>query len=187
MGGGVSTNHKSSNRIELSWFSQHFLNFYCFDLIPPINPPTHPPTHHTIHPPMGGEFFRDFKSSNGIEISWLVQALSNFNWFQGSIPWGSGRWVDGGGGGYGCVGVSHAHTLTHMHMHACTCMLNMINMLNMDASVGGHLQFYTCVCMHVHACMCMWGHTPCPQMPRDTPHPPAPSPELQGGQNTKIQ
>ena len=27
MGGSVSTNHKSSNRIELSWFSQQFLNF----------------------------------------------------------------------------------------------------------------------------------------------------------------
>ena len=26
MGGGVSTNHKSSNRIELSWLGQNFLN-----------------------------------------------------------------------------------------------------------------------------------------------------------------
>ena len=85
-----------------------------------------------------------------------------------------------GGDGHGCVG--------GCHMHAHTCMLNM---LNMDVSMSVAIcNFYTCinvcVCMRMHACacVCVWGHPPGPQMP---PHPPAPSPELQGAQNTKIQ
>ena len=56
--------------------------------------------------------------------------------------------------------------------------------------VSGHLQFYTCVCMCVCACTWMCVHVgtpPCPQIPPDTPDPPAPSPEPQGAQNTKIQ
>ena len=56
---------------------------------------------------------------------------------------------------------------------------------------GGHLQFlYVCVCVCVCVCTCMCVHVgtpPCPQMLPDTPHPPAPSPELQGAQNTKFQ
>ena len=70
-------------------------------------------------------------------------------------------------------GVSHAHThtCTCMHMHICThtCMLNMINMLNMDASMLVAIcNFYTCV--HACACMCMHVGTPpyaprCPQTP----------------------
>ena len=113
----------------------------------------------------------------------------------GPPPWADGRWVDGGGGWYECVeGCSmHAcmHTHAHAHTHACTCMFNMLNMLNMDASMLAAIcNFYTCInvrvcmCMHAHACACVWGHPPCPQMP---PHPPAPSPEPQGAQNTKIQ
>ena len=147
---------------------------------------------------MGGEFFTDFKFSNRIEISWLVQALLNFYWFWGSTPLGDGGWVHGGGGGggYGCVGgVSHAHT----HAHTCTHMHARMHMHVKHANhakhgclhVGGHLQFlYVCVCacacmrMHVH----VWGDTPlCPQMPLTPPHPTAPSPELQGAQNSKIQ
>ena len=45
MGEGVSTNHKSSNRIELSKLGQDLLNFLSFDLTPPIDPPNHPSTH----------------------------------------------------------------------------------------------------------------------------------------------
>ena len=125
---------------------------------------------------MGGEFFTDFKSSNGIEISWSVEVLSNFKWFRGSTPLGGGRWVDGGEGRYGCVGgVSHActhahtctqtHTRTHMHVkhakHGCL-------------HAGGHLQFYTCVCACACVCVCVraCGDTPpCPQIPPDTPPP----------------
>ena len=102
-------------------------------------------------------------------------------------PWGGSRWVDGGGGGHGYVGGCPMHAC----MHACTCMLNMLNMLNMDASMSAAIcNFYTCinvhVCMwvHVRACACVWGH---PAMPPDAPPSTCPSPEPQGAQNTKIQ
>ena len=119
---------------------------------------------------MGGEFFTDLKSLKGIEISWIVQVLSNFYWFWGSTPLGGGRWVDGAGGGYGCVGRCPIHTHMHTHtcMHACTCMLNM---LNMDASMSAAIcNFYICIhvcaCVHMHACACVCvGIPPCPQTP----------------------
>ena len=118
---------------------------------------------------MGGGFSTDFKSSNGIEISWLVQVLLNFYWFWGS-PLGGGWWVDGVGVGMGVWGCP-MHV--HMHTHAHTCMLNMINMINMDASMSVAIcNFYTCICMCMHACVCMWmcvATPPCPQMPPDTP------------------
>ena len=66
-------------------------------------------------------------------------------------------------------------------MHTRTCMLNMLNMPNMDASMLAAIcNFYTCINVHVH----VWGDTP---MSPDAPHPPAPSPEPQEAQNTKIQ
>ena len=50
-----------------------------------------------------------------------------------------------------------------MHMHAHTCMLNMLNMLNMDASILAAIcNFYTCInvrvfmCVHARACVCVW-------------------------------
>ena len=49
MGGGVSTNHKSSNRIELSRLGQDLFNCQSFDLTPPIDPLTHPTTHTPTH------------------------------------------------------------------------------------------------------------------------------------------
>ena len=56
--------------------------------------------------------------------------------------------------------------------------------------VGGHLKFLymrlcACACVHVSVHVC--GDTPHPLDAPDTPHPPAPSPELQGAENTKIQ
>ena len=42
---GVSTNHKSSNRIELSRLGQDLFNCYSFDVISPIDPPIDPHTH----------------------------------------------------------------------------------------------------------------------------------------------
>ena len=107
----------------------------------------------------------------------------------GVHPLGGGRWVDGGGGGYGYVGgVPCTHTCTRTHIHACThartCMLNMLNMLNMDASMSAAIcNFYTCinvcvcVCMHAHACACVWGHLP---MPSDVPPPTCPLPRAAG-------
>ena len=125
---------------------------------------------------MGGKFFTDFKSSNRIEISWLVQALLNFYWFRWSTPLGGGGWVDEGGGGYGCVGgvpCTHTcmHTYTHMHMHVKHANHAKHGCLH----VGGHLQFlymYTCAYVHVRACVCMGGHSP---MPPDAPHIPPPT------------
>ena len=157
MGGGVSTNHKSSNKIELSWLCQHLLSFSGFDLIPPINP-NQRHTHQTMHPPMGGRFSTKFKSSNIIELSSLVQVLLNFDWFQGSPLWG---WqvVDWVGWVLVCGGVHHAHTSTCMHacMHAHTHMY-VKHDKHGCLHVGGHLQFsiqYTCACVHAHVCACM--------------------------------
>ena len=121
---------------------------------------------------MGGEFVTDFKSSNGIEISWLVQALSNFYWFWGSTPWGVADGCMGVGVGMGVGGgvpCTHMHACTHMHVkHANHAKHGCLH-------VGGHLQFlymYTCVYVRVHACacMCVCGDTPpCPQMPLTPP------------------
>ena len=137
-----------------------------------------PSTHQTIHPPIGGEFSTDFKSSNRIKSSWFIQVLWNFYWFRG-CPQGSGGWVDWGGGGYGYVGVSHACTHAHatMHAHAC-CKHDKHGCLH----GGSHLQFlymytYLCVCvcacmqflyMYTYLCVCAHGCTcvgtpPCPQ------------------------
>ena len=135
---------------------------------------------------MGGEFCTDFKSSNGIEISWLVQALSNFYWFWESTPWGGDRWVDRGKGGYGCVGRCPMHT--HMHMHACMHMhVKHANHAKYGClHVGGHLQFlymYTCVYVRMHTCACMClcvGMTPMPPDAPDTPPPTCPLPRATG-------
>ena len=113
----------------------------------PINPPNHPPNYAPTH---GGGFSTKFKSSNRIELSWLVQVLLNFDWFWGP-PLGVGKWVDWVGLGWVwiCGGVHHAQTCTCMYTP--TCMLNMINMgVSMLVAI---CNFYTCihVCMHVHA------------------------------------
>ena len=134
---------------------------------PWTHPSIQPPTHQTIHPPMGGEFFTDFKSLNGIEISWLVQVLLNFYWFWGSPM--RGWWMDGWGwrSVWVCRQVSHA--CMHAHAHTCTCMHMHVkhdkHAKHGCLHVDGHLHFlymYTCACMHVHAC----GDTP---MPPDAP------------------
>ena len=132
---------------------------------------------------MGGEFFTDSKSSNGIEISWLVQALSNFYWFWGCTPLGG--WQMGGlewGWVWVCGGVSHAHihaharTRTHAHTHMHVKHAN--HAKHGCLHVGGHLQFlymYTCAYVRVRACacVCMYGGTPphAPRYPQTPPHP----------------
>ena len=114
--------------------------------------------------------------------------LSNFKWFRGSTPLGGGRWVDGDGGWYGCVVGCPMHARMHTHAHTCThtrtCMLNLLNMLNMDASMSAAIcNFYTCInvrvcmCVHAHACACVWGHPP---MPPDAPPPTCPLPRAAG-------
>ena len=171
MGKGVSINHKSSNRIELSWLSQDLFDFLWFDLTPPINPPNHPPTHQTIHPPIGGEVSTDFKSSNRIKI--FVQVLLNFYWFgwstwvgmgvggglNGSLGmvWGWQGWCGDDRDDMGMTGTTwgwRGRQGRH-HYH--------------DKHVGSHLQFFTCVCACMCACACVCMHV---DMCGDTPMPP---------------
>ena len=64
---------------------------------------------------MSGGVSRDFKSSNGIAISQLVQALLNFDLFRGS-PLGDGDGSIGIGNGER-MPPAHAHTC--MHMDTC--------------------------------------------------------------------
>ena len=149
-------------------------------------PPTHPPNHTPTH---GWEIFHKFQIFKRNWNILISSSIIKFLLIPGVHPLGV---VDGWMGvGVEWVWVCGGVPCTCMHTHVRTCMLNMINMLNMDASMSAAIcNFYTCI--HVHACMCMHvracGDTPpCPQMPPDMPHPPAPSPELQGGQNTKIQ
>ena len=149
---------------------------------PSTHPTTHPPTKLHTHPWM----------ENSLQISNLQTELKYLDklkcyWILSDSkdppPWGGAGWVDVSGGGYGYVGRCAMHAYMHIHAHAwtyaCTCMLNMLNMLNMDASMSAAIcNFYTCInvcvcmCVHVHACACVWGHPPCPQMPPPTHLPP---------------
>ena len=56
-----------------------------------------------MHPPIGEGVSTDFKSSNRIKISWLVQILLYFYWFGVPHPHGSGRWVEWVSGGLGMI------------------------------------------------------------------------------------
>ena len=181
MGGSVSTNHKSSNRIELSWFGQHFEKNFVF-----WPDPTHQPTHLTMHQPMGRGVSTDFKSSNRIEISQLVQVLLNFDWFQG--------FPGEGVGGCGCKGAlewwegtpTHVHMHVHAHMHMCIWHYRefpgippMGAAICMKLSCLWHMHVHANV--YVHACVCahVWGTHP------TTPtaiHPP-PTPRAAGSPN----
>ena len=133
----------------------------------PTHQPTHPPTHQPNYTPIhGGKFSTDFKSWNGIEISWLVQVLLNFYWFWGSPSWG--WWVGGWRwGGNGCVWCL-MHACTHMHIHVKHDKHGCLH-------VSDHLQFlYMCLrvcaymCLHVYMC----GGTPTPYTSIHPPPPP---------------
>ena len=123
-----------------------------------LTPPIHPCTYQTIHPLMCGGVSTDFTSSKRIKLSWLVEVLLNFYWFQGS-PRRLG-WMDWGRCGCQCVGGTpcrHAYACMYMHVkHDKHGYLH----------EGGHLQFlYMCMC----ACACMYVHV---HMSVDTPHAP---------------
>ena len=143
---------------------------------PSTHPSTHPPTHQIIHPPMGGGVSTDFKSSNRIEISRLVQVLLNFEWFLGSPP-GGGGWLDGVGDGEGAP---------HLCAHVCTCT----HMYDIIGNSQGFPQWgwpfawnyhvyhacvwvRACACMHVHVCRCMCTCVGAPPK-HYPPHPPTP-------------
>ena len=131
---------------------------------------------------MGGEISTDFKSSNRIEISRLVQVLLNFGLIPGVPPLGGRGWVDGGGGG---KEVHPTHTHAHMHVHARARTYDIIgNPRDFPKSNGGrHLQGIIMFTMHARACVCV-----CTPQPPHTPiHPDPPPPEPQGAQNSKIQ
>ena len=119
---------------------------------------------------MGGEVSTDFKSSNRIEISRLVQVPLNFDWFWGSPHWGVGGW------GWGVVRGCPPHTCTCTCTHACAHAYDII--WNSQGFPQWGLQFaieiimfnvYMCVhvhvCMHVHVHMC-GGHPQPPPTPR---------------------
>ena len=149
---------------------------------PTHQPKTHPSTHQIIQPPMGEGVSTDFKSSNRIEISRLVQVLLNFEWFRES-PLGVGGWVDGVGGWW--------KNASKQHAHACACM-----------HVWHHREFPGIpplgvpICMklpclprmHVHVCVCM---CTCVGAPLNHPPPPNTHPlhpqEPQEAENPKIQ
>ena len=117
---------------------------------------------------MGGGISTDFKSSNRIEISWLVQVLLNFDWFQGSPQGVGGEWM-----GVGVVRGCPLHTCTCMH----ACMYDIIGIPQdfPKSNGGGHLHEIIMFTTHVCACVCVhahvWGH---PQPP------PTPTPRAAG-------
>ena len=117
---------------------------------------------------MGGGVSTDFKSSNRIEISWLVQVLLNFEWFQGSpLGGGRGEWM-----GVGVVRGCTPPMCTHMCMHACAHDI-IGNSRDFPKSNGGsHL--HEIIMFTMHACMCMCVHV-CGGTPQLTPHPHTPT------------
>ena len=180
-GGSVSTNHKFSNRIELSRLDQILLKFLWFHIFRPTNPPIHPPTHQKKHSPMGGEFFTDSKSSNGIKLSWFVQFLLNFYWF-GGAPLGDG-WV-GGWVGVG-VGVGNPHTHAHARTRARVWHHREFPMGYPNGSSHLH-EIIMSICIHVRARACVRAHARvrvcggCPHPPTHPPRPPPTHPPPRG-------
>ena len=123
-GGSVSTNHKSSNKIELSRLDQVLLKFLWFHMFQPTNLPIHPPTHQKWvgkspqipNLQMESKYLDSFKS------------YCIFTDLGGTPTWGVGVSV----GGYGGLGGGTSHTCVHMLVHSRTCM---------------HMHTHTC--MHV--------------------------------------
>ena len=102
---------------------------------------------------MGGGVSTDFKSSNRIEISRLVQVLLNFYWFCGSPP-GGGGWVDGGGGWW--EGAPHpcAHACMYMHTHDIIGNSQVFPQWGQLFAWNYHV-YHVCMCVHV--CTCVGG------------------------------
>ena len=125
---------------------------------------------------MGGEVSTDFKSSNRIEISQLVQVLLNFEWFWGPPLGGEG----GMGRGWVVVRVCPPHMCTCMCMHTCTHAYDIIGNSQgfpknpMEAAICMKLSCLPCAHVCACACMCMCvGGTPNHPPPQST-HPRTP-------------
>ena len=123
-GGSVSTNHKSSNRIELSRLDQILLKFLWFHIFRPTNPPIHPPKKTPTYGWGIHHRFQIFKRNRNILIR---SSFIAFLLIWGGTP--PGGWVGGwvgvglGGGTPHARADAHAHARTHTHvrthMHAC--------------------------------------------------------------------
>ena len=175
MGGGVSTNHKSSKRIKLSWFVQVLSHFNRLGGTPLrwvgwVGVAVDVGWWRNLH---------NLKSSNRIEISWFVKFLLTFDWFQGSTPPGGWGWVDGSGTLSGCLGVApHMCACTHAHMCERWCHNGIPQDFLWEQPFAWNYHVYTCMhvhmhaCMHVHMCTCM-GHLPkhCDRVPSPSTHP----------------
>ena len=131
---------------------------------------------------MGGEVSTDFKSSNGIEISRLVQVLLNFYWFRGS-PRGDG-WVGGWRWGLMRRCPLHTHAHARAHTHACACIWHHREFPGIPQKSNGSshlheiimLTTHACVCVCMCACVCMCtcvggSPQPPPTTIHPTPHP----------------
>ena len=132
---------------------------------------------------MGGEVSTDFKSSNRIEISWLVTSTIEFWLILRVPPWG-------GGGGWMGVESGERVPPTHMHMHVYDIIGNSQGFPKnpMEAAICMKLSCLPRMHVHVHvpvhAYMCMCVHMYGAPLTRPSTPPPL---ELQGAQNTKIQ
>ena len=194
-GGSVSTNHKSSNIIQLSQLDQVLLKFLWFYIFRPTNPPIHPPTHQkNTHPWVGNSP----QIPNLQTESKYLDSFKSYRIFTDLGRYPPGGWM----GGWVGVGLGRdtphactcARTCASMHAHARAhthaCMLNMINMA--ASMVAAICNFLTCLSsrfMHVRvcACMCTCLGTP-PHAPRCPPThlpPPQSRREPQGAQITK--
>ena len=177
----MSTNHKSSNRIELSRLDQVLLNFYDFTCFDPLtHPSTHPPTKKTPTHRWGIFYrFQIFKWNQNISIR---SSLITFLLIWGGTP--PGGWV-GVFVGWGWVGTPPTHVHMHMHMHTCTCTcahtcMHVKHDKHGCLHGGGHLQFPNMFILAFRACACVHMHV---HMSNDTPpwtQMPPPSREPQG-------
>ena len=136
---------------------------------------------------MCGEVSTDFKSSNRIEISRLVQVLLNFT-DSGGPPCGVGGWVEGGGGWWEGAPYPCAHACRCMYVHAHAHAYDIIGNSQVFPQWGWPFAWYyhvyhACMCMRARACvhvcacrcMCMYvGGTPQPPPTYPSTHPPTP-------------
>ena len=129
---------------------------------PSTHPTTHPPTKPHTHSWVGNSsqisnLQTELKYLDKLKCYWILSDSG------GPLPWGDGRWVDGGGDGHGCVGGCPMHARMHMYARTHMHVKHVVNMINMDASMLVAIcNFYTCI--NVRVCMCVhahvWGDTP---------------------------
>ena len=164
-GGSVSTNHKSSNRIELSWLDQVLLKFLWFHMFWPTNPPIHPPKKTPTHGWGSLHRFQIFKRN------WIILIRSSFIVFL--LIWGLGV---GGGNPHTCKGGDAWATHVHVRMRVWHHREFPMGYPNFNGSSHLHeiIMFivHTCTCACVHVCMC---RRACVGVAPTHPHPHSPT------------